>query len=93
MGEITIHLCKGITGEVVSAKLPDDLPIPEILGLVDRQFNFGIGGREDRFVMYNISQKFEYASADTLSSRATEGGDLNLIVDSAHCVFEPAKKT
>ncbi len=89
VGEITIHLCKGVTGEVVSANLPDDVPIPMVLEILDKLFDIGIDGQHDRFVLYNISQKFEYSTTDTLAGRSTAGGDLNILVDSTGCAFDP----
>lgn len=88
MGAITIHVCKGTTGEVVSTDVPDDIRIPELLQLLNNRHAIGIAGRLDRFVLYNISQRFEYDPTDTLAGRSTERGDLNIVVDMAHCVFD-----
>ncbi len=92
MGEIIIHLCKGISGEVVRAELPDDVPIPEVMAIIDRKYGLGMGDRSEHYVLYNISQKFEYTPADTLAGRSTAPGDLNILVDSMRCEFAPAGK-
>ncbi len=88
MGEITIHLCKGSSGEVVSTTVPDDIQISKLLALLDAKYAIGMGDRADQFVLYNISQHFEYDSVDTLAGRMTERGDLNILVDMARCEFK-----
>ncbi len=88
VGIITIHVCKGNSGEVVSTNVPDDIPIPEVLQFLDSRHGIGIEGRSEQFVLYNISQRFEYHQTDTLAGRGTTGGDLNIVVDTAHCALD-----
>ncbi len=85
MGVITIHICNGKSGEVVSTNVPDDIPIPDVLQLLDNRYRIGVAGRPEQFVLYNISQRFEYEPTDTLAGRLTARGDLSIVVNASHC--------
>jgi hypothetical protein len=41
------------------------------------------GEREDalNFVLFNLTQKFEYENNETLSSKGTKSGDVLLLID------------
>ncbi|MGD0338908.1 MAG: hypothetical protein ABSB78_08975 [Bacteroidota bacterium] len=88
MGVIKIHVCKSKSGEVVSTNVPDDIPIPEVLQILDSRHEIGIKGKPEQFVLYNISQQFEYHPTDTLAGRSTADGDLSIVVDTSFCTPE-----
>jgi hypothetical protein len=88
VGVITIHVCNGKSGEVVSTNVPDDIPIPDVLQLLDNRYRIGVAGRPEQFVLYNISQQFEYEPTDTLAGRSTGRGDLSIVVNASHCPHE-----
>jgi hypothetical protein len=85
VGVITIHVCNARSGEVVSTNVPDDIPIPDILQLLDNRYRIGVAGRPEQFVLYNISQRFEYEPTDTLAARSTARGDLSIVVNASRC--------
>ena len=89
MGEITIYVCNGRSGEVVSTDVPDDIPIPDVLQLLVSRYRIGTVEQPEHCVLYNISQRFEYQPTDTLAGRLTGKGDLNIVVDTSHCPYDP----
>jgi acyl-CoA-binding protein len=89
VGEITIHVCNGISGEVVSTNVPDDIPVPDVIQLLENLYRIGTVGNQEQRVLYNISQKFEYEPTDTLAGRSTGQGDLNIVIDTSRCDHDP----
>ncbi len=83
--DVKINVCKSRSGEVASISVPDDLPASQILVYLDTQHHLGILNSPAEYVLYNITQEFEYAAGDSLRSRSTGEGDLIIVAERFPC--------
>lgn len=80
MGKITLAVGKGFSGEIFRCEVDDDLKIDEIVKRFIDEIYMGDGDVGD-FVLFNLSQGFEYQGQETLSDRGTKSGDVVLMID------------
>jgi len=80
MTKITLAVGKGFSGEIFRYEVDDESNIGELIKKFVREI---YGEREDalNFVLFNLTQKFEYENNETLSSKGTKSGDILLLID------------
>jgi hypothetical protein len=80
MTKITLAVGKGFSGEIFRYEVDDESNIGELIKKFVREI---YGEREDalNFVLFNLTQKFEYENNETLSSKGTKSCDVLLLID------------
>ncbi|CUS96909.1 hypothetical protein [Candidatus Chrysopegis kryptomonas] len=80
MTKITIAVGKGLSGEIYRYEVDDEVKVDELMSRIISEIYNGDGVVED-FVLFNLTQGFEYRNDETLSSRGTRNGDVVLMID------------
>ncbi len=80
MGRIILAVGKGFSGEIFRYELDDDLTVNELLKKFIAEIYNGDGESSD-FVLFNLTQGFEYGADETLADRKTKTGDVILLID------------
>ncbi len=80
MTKITIAVGKGFSGEIYRYEIDDEVKVDELMSRFINEIYDGNGVVED-FVLFNLTQGFEYKSNETLSSKGTKNGDVVLMID------------
>jgi hypothetical protein len=80
MGRVTLAVGKGFSGEIFRYEVDDDLTVNELVKKFIAEIYNG-DGKESDFVLFNLTQGFEYKSDETLASRKTKTGDVILLID------------
>jgi len=80
MTKITLAVGKGFSGEIFRYEVDDESNIGELIKKFVREI---YGEQEDalNFVLFNLTQKFEYENNETLSSKGTKSGNVLLLID------------
>lgn len=80
MGKITLAIGKGFSGEIFRYEVDDDLKVDELVKKFIDEIYDGDGEVND-FVLFNLTQGFEYRDDETLADRKTKTGDVVLLID------------
>ncbi len=80
-----VRVCRTRSGEVVSTSFPEETPVSEVLRFPDIVHTFDLSGSPDEYVLFNITQSFEYEDHDTLTGKSTRNGDLLMITVRPSC--------
>ncbi|CUU04200.1 hypothetical protein JGI1_00925 [Candidatus Thermokryptus mobilis] len=80
MTKITLAVGKGFSGEIFRYEVDDESNIGELIKKFVREI---YGEQEDalNFVLFNLTQKFEYENNETLLSKGTKSGDVLLLIN------------
>lgn len=80
MTKITLAVGKGFSGEIFRYEVDDESNIGELIEKFVREI---YGEQEDalNFVLFNLTQKFEYENNETLLSKGTKSGDVLLLIN------------
>ncbi len=80
MSRITLAVGKGFSGEIFRYEVDDSLKIDDLVRRFIVEIYDGDGEVGD-FVLFNLTQGFEYESNETLADRKTKSGDVVLLID------------
>ncbi len=80
MGRITLAVGKGFSGEIFRYEVDDSLKIDDLVRKFIVEIYDGDGEVGD-FVLFNLTQGFEYESNETLADRKTKSGDVVLLIN------------
>ncbi len=80
MTMITLAVGKDFSGEIFRCEVDDNLKVNDIVRRFIKEIYNGDGNVDD-FVLFNLSQGFEYQSHETLSDKGTKSGDVVLMID------------
>ncbi|MCS7229388.1 MAG: hypothetical protein RMJ81_07315 [Candidatus Kryptonium sp.] len=80
MSKITLAVGKGFSGEIFRYEIDSEFNVGEMI----KKFVNDIyhGGRDVKdFVLFNLSQGFEYKTDETFAGTGTKNGDIVLLID------------
>ncbi len=80
MAKITLAVGKGFSGEIFRYEVDDETNIGELIKKFVREI-YGEQMDALNFVLFNLTQRFEYEDSETLSSKGTKSGDVLLLID------------
>jgi len=80
MTKITLAVGKGFSGEIFRFEVDDNSRVDEVLKKFVSEI-YDAGREAEDFVLFNLSQGFEYRAYETLSDRGTRSGDVVLLID------------
>ncbi|MEN3038378.1 MAG: hypothetical protein ABDI07_04360 [Candidatus Kryptonium sp.] len=80
MGKITLAVGKGFSGEIFRYEIDDEFNVGEVMKRFIDEIYEGSRDAED-FVLFNLSQGFEYKSDETFAGKGTKNGDIVLLID------------
>lgn len=80
MGKVILAIGKDFSGEIFRYEVDDSLKVDDLAKKFIVEIYDGDGKAND-FVLFNLSQGFEYKAGETLADKGTRNGDVILLID------------